>query len=60
MISGGAPTEHQIAALAVAVSALLDDERREAADGAPPAYGSRWRRAGIAAAVSPFVPGRGA
>jgi hypothetical protein len=51
---------HQIAALAAAVTALLDDERREVPDRAPLAYGSRWRRAGIAAAVSPFVPGRGA
>jgi hypothetical protein len=57
---GGTPTPQQVAALAAALSALLDGERREGLDSAPLAYGSRWRRAGIAAAVAPFVPARGA
>jgi len=60
IIAGGAPTEHQIAALAAAVTALLDDERREVPDRALLAYGSRWRRSAIVAAVAPFVARGGA
>jgi hypothetical protein len=58
--AGGTPALEQLSALAAAVSALLDAERREASDSAPLAYGSRWRRAGIAEATTPFVPGGGA
>jgi hypothetical protein len=56
----GAPNPQQVAVIAVAVSALLDGERREVSHGVPLAYGSRWRRAGIAEATAPFVQGRGA
>jgi hypothetical protein len=49
-----------MAALASALTVLLEDERAPAADPLPVAYRSRWRRAGIAQAISPFVSGGGA
>jgi hypothetical protein len=52
--AGGSPASEQLAALAAAVSALLDAERREEVDSAPPAYRSRWRRAAVAAATAPW------
>jgi Acyl-CoA carboxylase epsilon subunit len=59
-VGGGTPTPQELAALTAALSALLDGERREVPDRAALAYGSRWRRAGIEAAVRPFVARRGA
>jgi hypothetical protein len=56
----GSPAPQDVAVISAAVSALLDDERREVVASAPLAYGSRWRRAGIATAVAPFAPGGGA
>jgi hypothetical protein len=56
----GTPTPQDLAVIAAAVSALLDAERPEAVDSAPLAYSSRWRRAGIAEATTPFVPRGGA
>jgi hypothetical protein len=58
--AGGSPASEQLAALAAALSALLDAERREVVDSAPLAYRSRWRRAGIVQATTPFVSRRGA
>ena len=49
--AGGEPAPAQLAAIAAAVSALLDEERRAAPDPLPAAYRSRWRRAGIEGAV---------
>jgi hypothetical protein len=60
IISGGTPTQRQMAALASALTVLLEDERAPAADPLPAAYRSRWRCAGIAQAISPFVSGGGA
>lgn len=45
--AGGAPGPAQLAALAAAVTALVEDERRVPADPTPAAYRSRWRRAAM-------------
>ena len=60
VVAGGTPAEGQLAALAAALSVVLEEERAPAADPLPAAYRSRWRRAGIAAAVGPFAPAGGA
>ncbi len=49
--AGGEPAPAQLAALTAAVAALLDRDRAPAPDPLPPAYRSRWRRAGLEAAV---------
>ena len=45
--AGGAPTAGQLAALTSALTALVDEEGAAAPDPVPPAYRSRWRRAGM-------------
>jgi len=45
--AGGVPTAGQLAALTSALSALVDEEAARAEDPLPPAYRSRWRRAGV-------------
>jgi hypothetical protein len=49
--AGGRPTAEQMSALTAAVTALLDEEAAAAPGGLPPAYRSRWRRAGMADAT---------
>jgi hypothetical protein len=53
--AGGEPDPARLAALAAAAASLI--ERRPAPDPLPPAYRSRWRRAGIAAALEPWRRG---
>jgi hypothetical protein len=48
--AGGAPSPPQLAAVAAAVTALLEEERA-GEDAEPPAYASAWRRAAIREAV---------
>jgi Acyl-CoA carboxylase epsilon subunit len=50
--AGGRPTPAELAALTAAVAAALDAVRGPAPDPLPPAYRSRWRRAGVEAAVA--------
>ncbi len=45
--SGGVPSAQQLAALAAAVTALVEGERGAPADPVPAAYRSRWRRAAL-------------
>ena len=45
--AGGVPAPAQLAALAAALTALVEGERRAPADPAPAAYRSRWRRAAL-------------
>ena len=52
--AGGEPAPAQLAALAAALTALLEGESAGAPDPLPAAYRSRWRRAAIARAVQPW------
>jgi Acyl-CoA carboxylase epsilon subunit len=45
--AGGVPTAEQLAALTSALTALVAEEGTAAQDPLPPAYRSRWRRAGL-------------
>jgi len=45
--AGGVPTAGQLAALTSALTALVAEEGNAAQDPLPPAYRSRWRRAGL-------------
>lgn len=47
ILSGGTPSAEALAALAGAVTALVDGERVAPADPRPAAYRSRWRRAAL-------------
>ena len=47
ILAGGVPPPADLAALAAAVTALVEGERRVAADPVPAAYRSRWRRAAL-------------
>ncbi len=49
--AGGAPSAGQLAALAAAVTAVIEGEGRAPADPRPAAYRSRWRRAALLDAV---------
>ena len=51
MEAGGAPSEHELAALVAALVALVEEERAAAPDPVPAAYRSAWRRAGVDDAV---------
>ncbi len=45
--AGGTPSRLQLAALGAALTALVESEASAPADPVPPAYRSRWRRAGL-------------
>ena len=47
IVTGGVPTSAELAALAAAVTAVVEGERRAPADPIPAAYRSRWRRAAM-------------
>ena len=47
MRAGGTPAPAELAALAAAVTALVESESGVPADTTPVAYRSRWRRAGM-------------
>jgi hypothetical protein len=50
--AGGRPSQGQLAALAAAVTALVEAERPVPADAVPAAYRSRWRRAALVEAIA--------
>jgi len=45
--AGGAPAPAELAAIAAALTALVESERGAPADTTPVAYRTRWRRAGM-------------
>ena len=47
MRAGGAPAPAELAAIAAALTALVESERGAPADTTPAAYRSRWRRAAM-------------
>jgi hypothetical protein len=47
ILAGGAPDAARWAALASAAAAIADEWATPPADPTPPAYRSRWRRAGL-------------
>ena len=49
--AGGTPSEHELAALGAALTALVEEERAAAPGPMPAAYRSAWRRAGVQDAV---------
>ena len=51
IVSGGVPTVLQMAALAGALTVLLEQERAAPADPIPAVYRSPWRRAAIVGGV---------
>jgi hypothetical protein len=50
--AGGPPAPAQLAALAAAATALVEEGRPAPPDPLPPAYRSAWRRAAVAEAVA--------
>ena len=47
IVGGGVPSGTELAALASAVTALVEGEQAAPADPRPAAYRSRWRRAAL-------------
>jgi hypothetical protein len=47
IVAGGVPSRAETAALAAALTTLVEDERGAPADPLPGAYRSRWRRAAL-------------